>query len=506
VISIIFVFFLIFSFFKIINPINCYDWAKGLNNTYIENDINKNGCKINFPTECPYKIGKYFQDLTRIKNIKCTERKLKEREILLRESKSPFINQKTKKFGFPYTNKNENLLLDSKDDILIENFFLKNLIDMDKMTNFNNGGIMPEILLDFSKSKLGQMNIDIKFNESLSKERKKIENNISPYSNNIMIIYFDSVSRAYSMRQLKKTLHFFENFIPYQGGFNKKFQNEKFHSFQFFKYHSFRIHTTGNYPRLFYGKKRESKKLVKISYYAKQCGYITNFCIDVCQRDNIRTLHNLTINEVEDHQFLICDPNRESFNQNFIKCLYGKQTIEYLIEYSNQFWRKYKNNRKFSLIISNDAHEGTIEILKYMDNIIYNFLNNLFNDNLLKDSTIFLLSDHGVGMPSVYYFYKFYKYEEHLPMLYILMNDRKNISYNEQYYNINENQQTFITAYDIYNTICHLMYGNEYQYILNKTSKNDTPKSPLGKSLLTKINKKERSPKKYEDMEVFVCE
>ena len=70
-VSIIFVLFLIFSLFKIINPINCYDWAKGLNNTYIENDVNKNGCKIKFPIECPYKIGKYFQDLTRIKNIKC---------------------------------------------------------------------------------------------------------------------------------------------------------------------------------------------------------------------------------------------------------------------------------------------------------------------------------------------------------------------------------------------------------------------------------------------------
>ena len=52
---------------------------------------------------------------------------------------------------------------------------------MDKMTNFNNGGIMPEILLDFSKSKLGQMNIDIKFNESLSKERKKIEKNFEKF-------------------------------------------------------------------------------------------------------------------------------------------------------------------------------------------------------------------------------------------------------------------------------------------------------------------------------------
>ena len=29
-----------------IDPFNCDDWAKGLNNTYIENDINKHGCRI----------------------------------------------------------------------------------------------------------------------------------------------------------------------------------------------------------------------------------------------------------------------------------------------------------------------------------------------------------------------------------------------------------------------------------------------------------------------------
>ena len=40
----------------IINPTNCDDWAKGLNDTYIENDNNKYGCQIKFPKKCDYKI------------------------------------------------------------------------------------------------------------------------------------------------------------------------------------------------------------------------------------------------------------------------------------------------------------------------------------------------------------------------------------------------------------------------------------------------------------------
>ena len=62
-------------------------------------------------------------------------------------------------------------------------------------------------------------------------------------------------------------------------------------------------------------------------------------------------------------------------NINTIRCLYGKQTIEHLYEYGEQFWKKYKENRKFLSILSNDGHEGTLEVLKYADNVIFNFLN-----------------------------------------------------------------------------------------------------------------------------------
>ena len=108
------------------------------------------------------------------------------------------------------------------------------------------------------------------------------------------------------------------------------------------------------------------------------------------------------------------------------------------------------------------------------------------------------MSDHGVGMPSLYFPYDFYFIEKQLPMLYMIINDRKNISYEEQYKNIYENQQTFITSYDIYNTIGNLIFGDKYNNIKNKTVNHDTPKSPYGKSLLDKINQKKRNPKLYQ--------
>ena len=128
-----------------------------------------------------------------------------------------------------------------------------------------------------------------------------------------------------------------------------------------------------------------------------------------------------------------------------------------MFEYMNQFWKKYKNNRKFSLLLTNFAHTSSIEILKYMDDVLYNYFNNLFEENLLKDTSVFLLSDHGTGIPSIYFLNDFFQIEMRLPMLFILINDRKNVTYESQYKYLNNNQQTFITGFDIYNTKIHII-------------------------------------------------
>jgi len=485
------------------NPIKCDDWPKGLNNTYIENDINKYGCQIVFPKKCYYKIISYTQDLSLLSLTSCSNKNKNAREKILEFANSPYINKNTTKFGFPLTN-NEEGQKDGKDVTILERYTQNNLIDM-------HNAIPPELpepeyIVDFSMDPLGELIINLNYNLSLSKERKKLENNSNPYSENILILYIDSVSRQNAIRKLKKTLTFFERFISYKGEHNKKHQNQNFHSFQFFKYHSFRWYTIGNFPKLFYGNhQNKAKDFVRITRYLRQNGYVTSYATDYCQKDNTRTKHNLSKDQLYDHQLLLCDPNVIDSNSLIKRCLYGKITSYHLYEYTNQFWRKYQYNRKFSLIAVNDGHEGTLEVIKYTDEIIYNFLNSLFNDNLFQNTSIFLMSDHGSGMPSIYYLYDFFQLEMKLPMLFIIINDRKNVSYNKQYFNIHENQQTFITAYDIYNTISNIIYGDNYVNIKNKTKNHDTPKSPNGKSLFERINTKERKPKKYRGMDTFVC-
>ena len=488
--------------------VDCNEWSMGLNNTSIDNNEEKYGCQIIFPKLCLYKILKNYQDLTKIQRIKCENSKKDAKKKILEKSRSPYLNENFTRIGYPLTNKDPVCYLDFEEqNNLISHYFLQNIVDMDNIEILESifKDKMPEIEVDFSNNTMGEMFINVNFNESLSKERKAKENNINPYSNNILVLYIDSVSRANSLRQLKKTLNFFEEFMPYEGDFNPDFPSENFHSFQFFKYYSFKYFTAENFPPMFYGRRSNEKNLVLITKYLKENGYVTGYVGDFCKRDNVRTSHNITIEEMYDHQFLSCDPSSGHYNTNTIKCLYGKRLGEHLYEYGNQFWRKYNDNRKYLAIVTNDGHEGTLEVLKYMDDIIYDFLNGFYKDNLLKDTTVFLVSDHGVGIPSIYYIQQFYTIETQLPMLYILVNDRKNINYATQYKNIYENQQTVITAYDIYNTIGNLIYGDKYSSISNKTEDIDTPKSEKGESLFNVIDQKSRNPDKYELMSHYSC-
>ena len=480
---------------------DCKDWVKGLNNTSIDNNEKDHGCRIKIPKSCYYKIGKYFFDRYKISSPDCYKRSLQSREILLKSSSSPYINKNTYHIGVPVVNKIEKLF-HTENFYKFKKYVPNNFIDMNNITSIKSlNGNIPEISFDFSKKKIGEIKVNLHYNQTLSNERKKLEKFTTPYSNNILIIYIDSVSRANSIRQLKKTLKFFEKFMSYKGNNNPSFPSENFHSFQFFKYHSHLGFTNGNYPLLFYGNHVKNKNKKYITKYLKMNGYITAYSSDLCYYDFVESLYNFTSKDIYDHHYALCNPNfRFPFLDNEINCFHGNFYLDHMFEYVEQFWRKYKNNRKFSLFVTNFAHEGSLEILKYMDNSMYRYLNNLFKDNLLKDTSIFLVSDHGAGVPSMYYLMDFYQYERSLPMFFLIVNDKKNQNYESQYKYLNKNQQTFITGFDIYNTIVHLIYGDKFGTIITNGIK-----SKKGESLFNKINSKIRSPKSYNLMNKKIC-
>ena len=371
--NILFFLLVLFSFRNEINTrFGCDDWKMGLNNTSIDNNKTKYKCLIQNPKFCQYKIGKYILDVNRFSSFKCINNAFNPRKKILALSKSPFINDNTFHIGFPLTNKDQKIL----DNIYPPDFYkyiYNNLIDMNNLTLLNLlQDKKPEISIDFSKNNIGKMNINLNFNSTLSNERKQLEKLSNPYSKNIIVIYLDSVSRAYSIRQLKKTLKFFENFITYKGNNNSKFPFENFHSFQFFKYHSHKNYTVGNFPILFYGNHR-NKSNKHINLYFKRNGFVTAYTADTCFNDFTNAFHNFSSADAFDHHYVVCDPNFLGPTSK-LYCNYNKLYFEFLIEYANQFWRKYKDNQKFLLLLSNFAHEGSYEKLKYIDNIIHLFI------------------------------------------------------------------------------------------------------------------------------------
>ena len=92
--------------------------------------------------------------------------------------------------------------------------------------------------------------------------------------------------------------------------------------------------------------------------------------------------------------------------------------------------------------------------------------------------------------------------------LYIIVNDRNNLKYNEQYKYMHNNQQTLISAYDIYNTIIHLIYGDNYKNIGIKSNLRNcykNPRSPLGESLFLEINQKNRTSELFRNNTKIIC-
>ena len=227
ILSIYICIFIITTYIIMIDRANCSEWPKGLNSTYIDNDKTKYGCQIQIPSRCMYKIFGVIQDYTKLGGKNCTLTNNKNmKDFILKYTNSPFINSTVNSIGFPLTNKDPICFLDNGEGTnYIYEYVFKNLVDM------NNEKILdkyfkekrPEISIDFDKKGIGKLKIEIHFNQSLSIERKLLEKKYEPYSNNILILFFDSLSRANAIRQLKKTMTFFEQFMSYKGAFNKKY-------------------------------------------------------------------------------------------------------------------------------------------------------------------------------------------------------------------------------------------------------------------------------------------
>ena len=150
---------------------------------------------------------------------------------------------------------------------------------------------------------------------------------------------------------------------------------------------------------------------------------------------------------------MFCDTNFEDKHKKWSiikgkssilrKCLYGKDSFEYNFNYISQFLEIYKNERKYFRISISDGHEGTAEVIKYVDNYLSSFISNILSNYFDEKSVFIILSDHGAHLPGPYdiLLYNERIIEKYLGLLLFILPNKKKFNYS----NILYNQQKFLT-------------------------------------------------------------
>ena len=455
---------------------NCDTWYNGLNGIKLENNPNFDKCKIVQPKKCWINLLDGIFDVSRILNEDCNNFRGGEKMELLKYL--PPLN---------YTWLNESHF---------DRFFNNVMADIIPLDKYDINKIpkekKPEIILNFDPiTQMGQIDISINKNQELIKTRKKLYESLplkeKPKYSNILFLYIDAISRPEFIRSMKHTQNFLSKYY---------YNSSKYSFYQMLKYQNFIFFTQQNVNPMFFGESMFNSNGTSILHHIKRKGYITGQANNICTRQLYDIEDNYTQNisyESFDHEniAMFCDPNFYNPENRFTpymgpysirrRCLYGKDTFEYVLEYGQKFWETYLNEKKFLRLSFQDAHEGTLEVVKYLDKKLAEFLEFFWHKKYLEDTAIFLVSDHGNNMIGFYNILQVEDYVLEKTLGTWLMILPKKINVDEK--NIEINQQRLVTPYDIHDTLLD-MFG----YKLN-----DKVYSRKGKSIFSEINGLERN-------------
>ena len=467
--------------------VNCSYWDKGLGDKKIDNDKNKYTCKIIRPNTCYMDMLGYLFDFSKMTNYDCD----KNNNPLFNDIIDNYILYYDKEFS-------EDINVLNYPKTALMNLYSESEGSLDKKVINNITGteekdlINSEVFLVRNKSH-ASIEMNINKNVTLEKERKSLSIPNAKIKN-IIMIYFDTLSRAHFHRRFSD----FSSFISDLDDLT----NNNYASFEFMKYHTFG--TEGFNPTLlsmFFGKNSFThEKPIHIISHLKKKGYITAQSANVCSQNLNKNINYEIINDKFDYEniAMFCDPlynlaniknsNIKGINSSIKRCIYGKNSYEYVFNYGKIFWDAYPNNNKFLLLGLFDGSEKSGEVVKYMDNALSDFLLDLINKKKFHRTALFLVSSTGELKMGIYNKMNTeYFYEKNLGSFFLVLH-RAGIE-QDIIDKIKINEQSFVTAYDIYDSLLSIGYNcyddNCWNEIKNK-SKN-------GKSVFSLIDGKKRN-------------
>ena len=469
--------FIIYFFVKNYRKSACNNFYDGYGDYKMDNNKEENACFIMKPTKCDIPIFSGLIDYSFFISS-CKNRDDDKQTFInyMRNYNNTNLDFSKNEFYYPITK-----------DFLVEKF-RENVVKNVRTEKIE--GVNDQLSLKFKNNK-GHFEINLKYNETLVAERRLLAKKFPVKYENIFIIYIDSLSRNHFIRQLKKTGILIDYLIRNR---NRKFSNQKYdkykfaqkvNAFQLFKYISFLGYTPGNYVPMFYGSNVTGAMKNKYENFldiAAKRGFITARTNQWCSKEPVFKVYSKADYE---NSGIFCDYH---FRETALKrnCYYGKDACEYLFEFSSKFLELYKNERKIVALYSNDAHEGTFQQIKYVDNPLHNYLIEILTKYFDNKSIIFLMSDHGNGMPGLYDILR--SEDKRIEILFgvFFLFLPKNSEHTE---NLIYNEQRMMTPYDIYATFIDIVYDEfeEKKY----------PESFVGQSIFKKINGKERTCYNY---------
>ena len=277
----------------------------------------------------------------------------------------------------------------------------------------------------------------------------------------VILFGIDSVARSHAIRNLPKSLAFLKN---------------EFNAYDFKGYRKVGENTWPNLGPMLTGKSHRDRALTWVrhadsmpllwyeqpvkhiaSFFAEDRPDISSFGLGTAGFDKVPT----------DYFFRPYTLAMNEFEPVFLKPLgkptwycYGKRNyFDLQIEYFKGFLTKYKKKRKLAVFWSNEAAHEDFTTLKREDDPLLEFLQWLENSDNLKNSILFLLSDHGfrIGGPSLTHIGRA---ENNRPWLNMYV--PKHVLTKHPWLNqtLVDNTERLVTAYDIHNTIVKILHNN----------------------------------------------
>ena len=458
---------------------NCDKWNITLNSSYILDEKDEK-CNIQKPKGLCYmdKLYNYF-DLTLVNKIKCSNRDENEKTLFYNSIKNENISS-SKIFGFPFTNNinlNQKNLPNETKDFNINEYVFNNLINLENETT-----VTPETIIDFSSNEYGELKINFTKNQSLSTQRKNIALNNQKKSeslyDNILMIFLSSTSRAHFQRAMPKLSKFISKLMGYE-------PFPVMTAYQFSKYNNFPF-TEENIQSMFYQKSVNNTYINSLKYF-KENGYITGQATDICDKE----MKNSEEWDHENYAYL-CDPNYINKEKSpYERCLYGKPVSEYMINYATEFWEKYSDNKKYFRMTFNYGNEPTGNVLTYLDQPLYDMINNFYNSGKLKNTAVFFVSEQGNKNNGLYDVLGSAEFElEKKYGLFIMLLDWNDKFKNSNFHqNLLKNQNLYTSPYDVYESMMHIVLGNSSYSNINR---NQSVWEHRGESMFNDIQLEDR--------------